>query len=146
MDQTNNESRSLLNISDLHAAVIKSKGEWIPGVIDPASQQRSQTDGQRVIDGYRKAGLRIIPAKNQVTAGVNETWTLFSTGKLKIARSLKKTHAELLSYAFDENGNIIKKKDHLMDCLRYIVLNSHVAICKPRPFDSEGGAGARRYF
>lgn len=38
---------------------IKARGEWIPGFIDPAANQRSQTDGQRVIELYRRLGLHI---------------------------------------------------------------------------------------
>ena len=33
----------------LHAEAIKSRGKWIPGVIDPASQGRTQTDGLQLI-------------------------------------------------------------------------------------------------
>ena len=34
----------------IHATSIKSRGEWIPGVIDPAARGRSQVDGRKLID------------------------------------------------------------------------------------------------
>lgn len=131
---------------ELHAMAIKSKGSWIPGVIDPAAQNRSQIDGLRMIDQYRAAGLMIIPANNEVRAGVSEVYQRMTTGRLKIFKTLPKFKAELLGYAYDENGKIIKKEDHLCDSCRYICLNLHVATTPPQSRVFQGGGGARKYF
>ena len=32
----------------IHAAAIKSRGSWIPGVVDPAARGRGQKDGEAV--------------------------------------------------------------------------------------------------
>ena len=46
----------------IHADAIRARGVWIPGVIDPASQGRSQADGTQLIETYRHLGLQIAPA------------------------------------------------------------------------------------
>jgi hypothetical protein len=38
----------------IHAEGIKSRGLWIPGVIDPAARGRSQIDGQRLLEIYKE--------------------------------------------------------------------------------------------
>lgn len=116
---------------EIHAAALKSWGEWIPGVIDPASRGRSQVDGQKLMQIYKQIGLRIKDAKNQVEAGLYYTWDRLSCGKIKVFSNLSNFFSEYIIYRRDINGKIIKEKDHLMDCLRYIVLNINNAQAKP---------------
>ena len=103
---------------EIHAAALKSWGEWIPGVIDPASRGRSQVDGQKLMQIYKQIGLRIKDAKNQVEAGLYYTWDRLSCGKIKVFSNLSNFFSEYIIYRRDINGKIIKEKDHLMDCLR----------------------------
>jgi hypothetical protein len=49
----------------IHAAAIKARGDWIPGVIDPAARGRSQKDGEQLIVNYRELGLDLAPADQQ---------------------------------------------------------------------------------
>jgi hypothetical protein len=72
----------------IHAQAIKSRGDWFPGVIDPASHGRSQKDGSKLIGDYRVLGLSLETALNAVEAGIYEVWTLLSVGKLKVFKSL----------------------------------------------------------
>ena len=72
----------------IHAQGIKSRGDWIPGVIDPASRGRSQFDGLKLIQTYRELGLTLTESKNAVEAGIYETWQLLANGKLKVFKSL----------------------------------------------------------
>jgi hypothetical protein len=73
----------------IHAAGIKARGEWIPGVIDPAAKGRSQKDGEQLIINYRELGLDLAPAINSVEAGIYAVWERLSVGKLKVFRTLK---------------------------------------------------------
>lgn len=109
----------------LHAAAIKARGAWINGCIDPAARSRSQRDGERLIDDYTGAGLRLIPADNAVEAGLSQVWERLSTGRLKIFTTLSNFWWEYGLYRRDEDGKVVKENDHLMDALRYIILNYH---------------------
>lgn len=111
-----------------HAMAIKGRGDWIPGVIDPASKGRSQVDGKKLMSIYKRDhGLKIREAKNEVEAGIYAVYERLSSGKLKVFKSLINFQKEYMLYRRDINGKIIKEHDHLMDALRYLVLNYQYA-------------------
>src|SRR5215471_7798990 len=116
----------------IHAAAIQAAGSWIPAVIDPAAQGRSQVDGQRLMDVYRALGLNIQPADHAVEAGLYACWERISTGRLLVFDTLTQFRSEIRQYARDERGRVIKINDHLMDCMRYLVL-SGIEISRPVP-------------
>jgi hypothetical protein len=60
-------------------------------------------------------------ADNAVDTGISQTWTLMVSGRLKVMPNCSNFLSEFRKYHRDEKGNIVKKADHLMDCLRYIV-------------------------
>jgi len=107
----------------VHAMAIKSRGAWIPGVIDPAAAGRSQKDGIQLLLQYREMGLDIEPAVNAVESGIYAVWQLFSAGKLKVFRSLGNFLTEFRLYRRDEQGRVVKELDHLCDCLRYACMS-----------------------
>ncbi len=119
----------------IHADAIKSRGVWIPGFIDPAANQRSQHDGERLLQKYRSLGLNLILAKNARDAGIYEVWTRLSTGKLKVFRSCRNWLDEFRTFARDENGKIINESSyHLMASTRYLFLGAMASWqCKERP-------------
>ena len=107
----------------VHATAIKGRGEWIKGVIDPAAQGRNQKDGTRLITEYRAAGLKLTPAINTVEAGIHATYERLATGRLRVFSTLFDIWKEMALYQRDEQGRVKKANDHLLDTLRYIVLN-----------------------
>ena len=107
----------------IHAAAIRARGWWIPGVIDPASRGRSQVDGQQLIKLYRELDLDITPADNSVESGIFTCWQRMNTGRLKVFKSCSHFFEEFRLYRRDEKGKVVKKGDHLMDCLRYGVMS-----------------------
>lgn len=116
----------------IHATGIKAKGDWIPGVIDPASAGSNQKDGSQLIEEYRDLGLDLIPADNAVEAGIQKVWEWLSTGRIKAFSTLRSFFMEYRLYRRDENGKIVKKNDHLMDDLRYLIMSGlDYAITKP---------------
>src|ERR1019366_5436850 len=107
----------------VHAAGIRARGEWITGVIDPASRGRSQLDGRKLIEEYKALRLKLETANNAVEAGILAVWQRLSTGKLKIFKSLQNTLSEYRLYRRDKDGDVVKEDDHLMDAMRYLVLS-----------------------
>lgn len=105
----------------IHAGAIKAKGDWIPGVIDPASRGGSQKDGEKLLNLYQDEKLTLSLADNAVEAGIHDVWTALSTGKLKVFKSLALWFDEFRLYRRSDNGKgtIVKVNDHLMDCTRY---------------------------
>jgi hypothetical protein len=116
----------------VHADAIKARGEWIPGLIDPSANNRNIRDGERLMEDYIKAGLNLTKADNAVNAGLVKCWRDLSIGRTKVFSTLQNFFAEYRLYRRDEHGKIVKKKDHLMDDMRYIH-NSGDAVRAVRP-------------
>lgn len=118
----------------VHADAIKVRGKWIPGVLDPAARGRQQHDGERLVQLYRAQGLNLTFADNSVEAGIYAVWQRIVGGRIKAFTSLKSFWSEFARYHRDEAGKIVKKDDHLMDDLRYLVMSGmRVAIVEPPP-------------
>lgn len=116
----------------VHAEAIKSRGNWMRGVIDPASRGRSQKDGTQLMEQYMLLGLHIDPAVNAVESGIYNVWQRMSGGKLKVFKSMQNWLAEFRLYRRDEKGKIVKENDHLMDATRYLIVSGlDVAGTKP---------------
>lgn len=114
----------------IHGAAIRRRGSWIPGKIDPASRGRSQEDGKKLLDQYRKAiygeedlgeGQRLLTiANNAVETGIREELMALTEGRLKIFRNrCPNWLAERRLYRRDEHGRVVKKHDHALDAGRY---------------------------
>lgn len=118
--------------ASVHAAAIRGRGDWIPGVIDPASRGRAQADGRRLFVDYRDLGLSLTIAQNAVEAGIYQVWERLSTGRLKVFSTLQNWLKEARLYRRDEKGRVVKVDDHLMDGTRYLILSgAEVAIPVP---------------
>lgn len=107
----------------IHAAAIRARGEWIPGVIDPNARGRGQLDGAKLMEAYVNLGLTLLPADNAVEAGIYAVWTRMSTGRLKVFRTLQNWLGEFRIYRRDEKGKVHKENDHAMDATRYMILS-----------------------
>jgi phage terminase large subunit-like protein len=103
-----------------HAITIKSRGVT-PGVVDPASQGRSQDRGKTILDQYEEAGCELTPADNAVEHGISEIYQMLKHGKLKIFSTCGGLKDEYRLYRRDKNGKIVKSNDHLLDALRYLI-------------------------
>lgn len=110
----------------IHATAIKARGDWIPGVIDPASRGRDQMSGLQIIQVYLDLGLRLTPANNRKVGpdgGLQAVYERLSTGRLKVFRTLMNWQAEYQNYHRDENGKLVEEDDHLMAATRYLVMS-----------------------
>lgn len=120
----------------IHAAGIRAKGEWIPGVIDPAARGRAQKDGDQLFQNYLDLGLDIEKAFNGVESGLHEIWQRMSTGRLKVFKSCSNWLFEFRIYRRDEKGRIVKEHDHAMDATRYLVM-SGIERMKTKPTEEK---------
>jgi len=117
----------------IHATAVKNRGDWIPGVIDPASVGAGQSDGKQLSAQYKKLGLDLQFADNDVEAGVAAVWQGLSTGSIKVFKSLQHWRTEYRMYRRDEKGRIVKENDHLMDDTRYLILSGMKRAKVPTP-------------
>lgn len=118
----------------IHAQAIRSRGAWIPGVIDPAARGRQQGDGEKLADQYIDLGLSLGLAENAVEAGIYEVWSRLSTGRLKVFAGLQNWRTEFRLYRRDEKGKIVKENDHLMDATRYLIMTG-LLVAERQPVD-----------
>jgi Terminase RNaseH-like domain len=133
--------------ASLHADAIKARGKWIPGVIDPAAQGRTQTDGIQLIQLYRDCGLNLQPAINAVESGLYECWQLMSAGKLKVFASLGNWLQEFRLHQRDSDGKVVKANDHLMDAMRYLIVSGREAdVHQAEAADSTSGVPIPGHF
>lgn len=120
----------------IHSHAIRARGEWIPGVIDPAARGRNQSSGEQMLRLYRDQGLDLAEADNAVEAGLYDVWQRLSTGRLKVFRTCTNWLAEYRVYRRDEKGRIVKENDHLMDATRYLI-RSGLKRAKMRTYGAE---------
>lgn len=121
-----------------HARALASFGiDWMPGVYDPAGKGSQQGDGKKPLSLYRQAGFNNLhKANNSKEEGILKVLQMMQAGQIKICTTLIKTRSELRKYARDEDGIPNKKDDHLMDCMRYIVM-SGLSVAIPKNFTSQ---------
>ena len=102
----------------VHAQGILFRGRWIPGVIDLVADGRSHSDSRRLLQDYQELGLDVEAAENSEQSGINEVWQAMSSGRLKVFRTLVNLFQEYRLYRRDEQGQVMKQNDRLMNCLR----------------------------
>lgn len=113
----------------IHAPAIRMRGAWIPGVVDPRSDGRSQIDGKQLFIMYTTPidkggyGLDLTKADNAVTTGIAKVWQMLTSGTLKVCENVAPFWKELRMYQTDQNGQVVKKDDHFMDLVRYFCMS-----------------------
>ena len=107
-----------------HASSLMIMGcDWIRGVCDPSVNQGSQRDGERLIDDYAKAGLKLEKGKYAKELAVDTVLERIRTGKFKVFNNCRKFMDEWRGYSRDEDGKILKGRDHLMNALEFVILD-----------------------
>ena len=117
----------------LHAAAIKSRGDWIPGVGDAAGLVMTQHDSEQLVSLYRRLGLNIELPDKAVETGIQEVWEAISAGRFKVFASCEPWFQEYRLYHRNEQGRIVKTNDHLMDATRYAVRSGRSRMKTPVP-------------
>jgi phage terminase large subunit-like protein len=116
----------------VHAAALKSRGDWIPGVGDAAGLMVTMTDSRQYLEIYRQLGVDLVLPDKAVEAGIQHTYELLSSGRLKFFASCGPLFDEYRMYRRDDKGRVVKQHDHCCDSLRYAI-HSGLSRMKTRP-------------
>ena len=117
----------------IHAQGIRSRGKWIPGLIDPTANGRSQSDGWNPLEIYQDLGLTLEPVEDSEQSGVCEVLQRMRSGRLKVFGTLENFFQQYRLYRRDEQGQVVKQNDLLMNCLRHLcVSGSDQMITEPK--------------
>jgi hypothetical protein len=106
----------------VHAAAIRARAEWIPGLFDLAANGRNRSDGARLNQMYRAHGLHLEHIDNSIESGIMEVSQRMQSGRLKVFPSLTKYLGERRLYRRDESGQVVKDRDNLQDATRCLVI------------------------
>lgn len=116
----------------VHAAAFKARGEWIPGVGDAADVL--DHDRMQFLTLYQRHGLDVVLPDKAVEAGIQDVYDRLSAGKLKVFASCVAFWEEFRLYQRDDKGRVVKKNDHVLDAVRYLVRSGlRRAKVKPEP-------------
>lgn len=131
-----------------HASTLMMMGcDWIQGICDPAVNQGSQRDGERLIDDYAKAGLYLNKGKYAKELAIDSILDRIRTGRFKVFNTLKKFMDEWRMYSRDDKGKIIKGRDHLMNALEFVMLDGLPLAKTKNQYDTQYTHKSRiRYF
>lgn len=119
----------------VHSQGVKSRGDWIQGVIAPAQEGENQKDGKKAAEVYiNEHKLKLMLVENAEEAGILVTWGLLSTGMLKVFKSLNNWLAEFRTFSRDETGKVKdSQKYSLMAATRYFMLDGrHMMKTQPK--------------
>ncbi len=116
----------------IQAAAIRARGAWIPGVVDPSARGRNAIDGARLLEMLTDLGLVLTKAVNSVESGLFDVWQKLSAGQIKVFSNLENFFTEYRLYRRDEKGAVVKQNDHLMDCLRYLIVSGYAVAQIPQ--------------
>ena len=105
----------------IHVAAIRSRSDWIRGLIDPTANGRLPPDGQKLIRMYCQMGLNLYFSDNPLESGISGVQQRMQSGRLKVFASLQGYLEERRLYRRDERDHIVHDRDRLQDAVRCLV-------------------------
>ena len=118
----------------VHVQALHAIAPWLPGVGDAAGLVKD-AERTRYLDVYRQLGLDMEMAQKGVESGIQAVYDRMSTGRLKVFASCQDWFAEFRLYRRDDRGRIVKKNDHLMDAMQYLVTGVQRMRSRPTPVE-----------
>ncbi len=117
----------------LHAAAVKSRGEWIPVAWPHDGLQRDKGSGEQLAAQYKTQGLNMLnnratfeDGSNGVEAGVAMMLELMQTMRLRIFGHLEDWFEEFRLY-HRKDGKIVPITDDLLSATRYALMQLRYA-------------------
>lgn len=109
----------------IHAASIKTRGDWVPVAWPHDGLQRDKGSGEQLMQQYRQHGLNMLKERatfddgtNGLEAGLAEMLTRMQTQRLKVFSHLGDWFEEFRLY-HRKDGLVVKMTDDLMSATRY---------------------------
>ena len=129
----------------VHAAAIKSRGDWIPVAWPHDGLQHDKGAGIGLAEQYRQQGVAMLPemaqfddtehtatSKVSVEAGISKMLDRMLTGRLRVFVHLGDWFDEFRLY-HRKKGQIVKEYDDLLSATRYLMMMMRYSITKPIP-------------
>jgi hypothetical protein len=141
-----NEYAELMKPISIHASCIlamdRQTGYPIPRVCDRSGGGQNAKENKTTRQLYAiDHEIYFVSAENALEAGIMVVFELFTEGKIKVFNTCQKVKQEMSGYHRNEKGKL-KGSDHLMDCLRYMVLSGRgVAKSRDEFITEEFGTG-----
>lgn len=98
----------------VHAAAIRDRGEWVPGVINPLARGRTKEQGDRIIERLLAMKLDVFEADTDQDAAIEELQTRLAAKRLKVFNTLPEWLREYRNYRRDKDGDVVEENDALM--------------------------------
>lgn len=124
----------------MHAAALRSWGDWIPWAWPHDGLQHDKGSGDQLAQLYRKDGLKLLPEHAQyendrgtgVEAGLMDMLERMETARFFVFRHLADWFEEFRLY-HRKDGKVVKLQDDLMSATRYGVMSlRHARVAAPR--------------
>ncbi len=95
-------------------------------IMDFAANKKDGTSGKSYQDIFRENGIITVNAKKNVIEGINEVKNALLKNMLSISRNCKNLKEEFQMYIWHktEPDTPVKANDHLLDCVRYLVMET----------------------
>ena len=119
---------------DFHARMCKAylnEGKYETYVIDPSTGAGKKDDPETIGNRYRQLGIPVINANNDVQGGIDKVTEYIKNNKIFITRSCENLKREMTNYQWEQPSasridlnqpeKPLKKDDHAVDSLRYLV-------------------------
>lgn len=126
----------------VHAAAVKSWGEWLPWAWPHDGLQHDKGSGDELAAQYRAQGLKMLPERatfpdggNGVEAGVAEMLDRMLSGRWKVFSHLEDWFTEFRLY-HRKDGLIVKENDDRISASRYAMMMKRYAV-RPDYFYSD---------
>lgn len=143
LDNYKEESRTAEQHGEDIKIVLKTYADMTKytGYGDPSGFAKNQQKGEMIwsiADEYIEQGFPLVPANNEVTAGINYVRQLFKRGKIHIHPRCQKLIDELMQYQWKDQPDrsvgsqeapeqVRKLNDHLVDAMRYVLYSKPIA-------------------
>lgn len=126
----------------IHAAAIKSWGDWLPVAWPHDGLQHDKQSGETLAEAYRAQGLNMLDERatfedggHGVEAGVMDMLDRMQTGRWKVFRTCGKWMGEFRLY-HREDGLIVPERDDVLCSSRYALMMKRHAVVRPKGQDA----------